>query len=353
MTFKIDKNRNTWTLRHYVGGKWPAVRKGEYPPGLDASWPLDKAREYVKHLRALDVEGKRQRILEEGRVKRSKQHAYLPGDVVEAFVKSRIEPQIDKAGKLLALWGRVQALVVGVGIEAPDWYLDYLVVHAWVVKQGWTADYSNRVLSLANKWGYLYCRKRATSFLPVPKLAGKYLVTARENIEGRERKSKPLDKLDLRRLKSNLSPEQYRWVEVCFWFGLRPEECDQVAQYDGQKLSLSDSVMHIYQPKLRAIPKRDRWKHIPAWLPEQTALLTALLNKASLTRPPRYQVRKCFPEGVTLYGCRHGFTSYMQQRGQPMQTISAWLGHRSIVTTERYYKDMGLTTSATPTPHRE
>ena len=61
--------------------------------------------------------------------------------------------------------------------------------------------------------------------------------------------------------------------------------------------------------------------------------------RLSHQRPHPKTVRKHLEANITLYGGRKGFTDLMLARGQKLEDISLWLGHRNITTTWKHYKD--------------
>lgn len=48
---------------------------------------------------------------------------------------------------------------------------------------------------------------------------------------------------------------------------------------------------------------------------------------------------------ITLHGLRHAWASHLYHRGVPIKTLSMWLGHRDVATTERY---LGVVDSSLP-----
>lgn len=355
--FKVEKKGKAgWILKRYEAGKWRYVNRNAFPVGLDHSWTLERARDFVKSLTARDQELKRQRVLERGRTFKRLKHGLLPADVVEHFERLILLAKPDPTKKIAGMWMQVQRLVVGVALDPSDWALEPTQVHKWVASQGWSKDYAKRVIKMASKYGHLYCRLRGAPFSPIPKLPSGFLNTMEDAFEraGKDKTSLPLQLEQLSEVTKRCPGPEAEWVRVSFWFGLRPEEMDLLngPNVVGGELmwQVANDVLTIYQPKLEGKTRaHNRYKHIPAWRPEQLALINKLGNQGYvLKRPTRWRVRKCFPKGVTLWGPRKGFTSLMDRLGQPIDKISRWLGHRSVSTTERWYRDMGLVHHATP-----
>lgn len=54
---------------------------------------------------------------------------------------------------------------------------------------------------------------------------------------------------------------------------------------------------------------------------------------------------------ITLGVMRHSVATWLARQGVPLAEIADFLGHRSPVTTAKYYRDMGRTARALPVPH--
>jgi hypothetical protein len=237
-------------------------------------------------------------------------------------------------------------------IEPADWILSPDAVYSYFIEHPCSADYLKRVLKLANRYGHLYCRKRGLPFSELKPPLGEQRVAIQEAFEllpFADKKSLPLELGHLYSLRHTLRADHHNWLTIAFWFGLRPEEVDLLHHpvgKDGWRNWWIEpgAVLVMWQPKLRRTRKHERYKRIDAFLPEQQAALKLILEQ-NFKRPARSAVRR-FPEGVTLYGARHGFTRYMDLLGQPMEKISKWLGHRSVATTERYYRDHSIVAKA-------
>ncbi len=127
------------------------------------------------------------------------------------------------------------------------------------------------------------------------------------------------------------------------WLGLRPIEVDSLK---GKKWKLKKQkvgnrtvpVLSIYQSKVMGLPEDQRYKHIPILFAEQYECLE-LIKSQEFTRPHSKTVKKHLNSNVTLYGGRKGFTDLMLSKEQKIEDISIWLGHTSIETTWKHYKD--------------
>lgn len=349
MHFKLKKFKDRWSLYFYDQGKLSYVREKNWPIGLAKSLSFEQAGGVVKSLNAHERIRKEeltklkitQRILTD----QEKRCAWLPDDVVSHFDRIYLKPRESKPGfdKLLGQWKLVKAIILDINLDPQDWALEPLPFYDWWKGHPTSLDYMTRVMRLLNRYGYIYARKRGGSFLPVSPPTHQQRTELVDNFNG-SKKSLPVLEDHLPDFKQKLSPEHYNWVYIAFAFGLRPEEVDllKCPIIDSWKNWWFESeVLVIYQPKLTRVLKRDRYKRIPIFT-EYQKLAKAFIESGMFERPSVRRVRATFPEGVSLYGARHGFTRYMEKIGQPMNKIQKWLGHRSIKTTEQYYRDHGL-----------
>jgi hypothetical protein len=341
-----------WALYVWHEGKEKFVREGDWPPGLKPNYDLAEARDTVKSLNArwkeVQKETSAATIRGKLRAAAQKQCAWLPADVVSHFERLFIEPRRARPGfaKIESMWVLVQKLILEVNLDPQDWALEPSPFYEWWTRNPHSLDYVRRCLKMLSQYGHLFARKRGTPFSPVAPPPEPWRTQIADAFaEVGEKKSAPLLEADFLSLRSKLLPEQYAWVSVAWAFGLRPEEVDIVAgpKKDNAGRVLWDleagDVLLVYQPKLIRTPRRERYKRIPTFTEYQRK---ALAGMKGMQRPSLKTVNRAFPEGVTLYGCRHGFTRYMEEIGQPIDKVSKWLGHRSRATTERYYRDHGL-----------
>jgi len=271
--------------------------------------------------------------------------AYLPEDVKAAYHATYLSHLEGKAlSNAQSLWKEVQRVVVAINMPPERWCLNPQVVYKALADLGKSPDWCKRVFAALNLYGALYGLERK-GFVGVKKLPNTWHVKIADAFHDAEKgeKSGKLTLEALEELKKKLSPEHWRWVNASFWFGLRPEEVDLllgppvIERRDMWKVE--NEALTIYQPKLRGLRWPDRYKHIPFSCPEQPAALSLLKQGAKRPGP---RVLEHFPQGVRLYGGRHGFTSYWDAKGVDIRTISRWLGHRYLMTTEKYYRDLGL-----------
>jgi integrase len=216
-----------------------------------------------------------------------------------------------------------------------------------------------------NKYGVRYARLRGTPFLPVPMPPAPYKgdIGKAANKAKLAVKSPPLLEKDLLTMRSKLTDKQYNWMYVAWSFGLRPQETDQLlgprrceegVLWDIIK-DKGDTILKVYQPKLK--DKIDEWKdrikHVVAFTAHQKKALS-IIHAQAMERPSQRRIHVITGGAYSLYGCRHGFTKYMEEEmGQDIQIVSKWLGHRNLVTTQRHYQDHTIIARPMPIPRKK
>lgn len=356
MHFKIGKRHGQtgWVCYRYEAKKRHYVPQSAWPFGLSSSQTIDEARAVIRSLNAAhrikEQEARKARIHEELQSDEEKHCAWLPQDVVKHFLKLNVEPFSKKPSyaKFVSSWKLAKKAIIDVNIDPGDWPDAPTLFYDWWLEHPRSADYVRRVFRLINKYGRRYCRMRGLPFEPMPLPPEAVMEDIAQRFEG-GRISEPLLPEHLPLLKNKLSVPEYHWVYVCFAFGLRPGECDllKAPQPEMRKnwwVEDGGKTLVIDQPKLRKIRLAKRYKRIPVINSFQDTAMGFL--EKEMKRPSLRKVQTHFPSKVTLYGCRHGFTRLLDQQGHDIKKISKWLGHRSLATTEKYYRDHGLLTEA-------
>jgi hypothetical protein len=211
-----------------------------------------------------------------------------------------------------------------------------------------------KILLITNLWGNFLSRRLGQSFMriPLPRGAEKArLLDAYFEKCGRAlRQSEPLTPKKLSNAKSHLKNEQYNWLYLSVWLGLRPQEVDQLKDERLVRLQRDMSgtpILWVYQSKLASVPPRYRWKLIPLVFKEQEKALKIIRSKL-FQRPLIKTVKRLFGAHTTLYGERKGFTDLMLSLKQDFIHISQWMGHSSIERTWKNYKSRCITHWNTP-----
>lgn len=316
--------------------------------GINKQWTVEEAKIKVKAINAKDSD-KSRKIKAATRVKAFKvqRSIYLPESSVLRFIQEITNNSFGSKAhqkRLISHWYYICKLIVTLQIEPKDYFDNKERIYHYFLENENSVDYCNKLLRVLNEWGEFVCRDQAQFFKPVPKPRG----TIREKIqdtyvdsEGYRGESDPLTPQELQSKQSQLRGDNYNWLLVTIWFGLRPNEVDSLKNERNYRITIvSDTkVLEVYQSKLTSIPRDKRWKPIPCIYEEQKQALTLLIEKSDIKRPLMKTMQRVFKSRITLYGGRKNFLDMMLDRGQSLEDVSMWLGHQSIEMTWRKYRN--------------
>jgi integrase len=271
---------------------------------------------------------------------------YMPAAICDEFEvyldKNYISRQ--KFGeKLLSHWLRAQALIIELKLLPKDFAANKNSIVNRLRHYEYSIDYSKKLLRLISLWGEFYSEKQGQFYRPMAKLDSldvQLITDAYTESDTFRGESEHITPDDLNVLKDKLPEDQYRWVYVSVWCGLRPSEINGLnSKATGYKIESAAGVdvLTVYQGKLVRAAKIKRWKRIPLFLKEQKVVIGYV--EAGLKQPLIKYLKKYLNKKAGLYGGRKAFTDLMMNKGQSLEDISQWLGHTSIDRTWRSYKD--------------
>ena len=310
-----------------------------------------RARQLNRQLLTRQQE-ERLRIIEKtNQEKKERFSSVLPPEFVEEFERRFIRTRDNEteAGKRRhtrahSLWKASQRMVVAIGKEPSDWYYHTFEIYDYFHQKQFSVRYIHSTIKMANLWGFFICKKMGRLFLPIPVPRGyerQRLINAYFEKERKTRTaSKALTPQQLQLRQSKLNQPNYQWLYLSVWLGLRPQEIDNLHNKDMwslETLGNSRKVLWVFQTKIVALPKEDRWKPIPLILEEQREAFS-IIKENRFKRPLMKTIRKHFGEGTDLYGGRKGFTDLMLSKGHSLENISVWMGHSTLERTWKSYK---------------
>jgi integrase len=322
--------------------------------GIRKSMTLDEVKARVAQINKEKRLEKKKVVAAVGNLKEMEiiESVYLPKDRAEGFRDWLIENHGIKGRsrkKILSHWRCVQRLIKATQLLPEQYHSNKKKILNHLIKQNYSLDYSKKVLRILNQYGAFVSEDQGRFYRPIGKLTPTEANRIRDGCFESKTYQGPSDALTPRQLESQkdkLKPAQYRWLVLAVWFGLRPKEVDALNANDNKKLfdivtkvinGKPIQVLCIYQSKLTAVKREDRWKYIPAFHDSQIEALK--LVGEGLQRPLNKTLKKLFGGQTTCYSGRKGFTDLMQSNGQKLEDISLWLGHRSIEMTWKHYKD--------------
>jgi hypothetical protein len=347
-SFFIRQKRKSWSLlkQSYKEGRsvQETVPKAAYAAlGVNPAWSVEEAKIRVK---SINSRNKVDRLAAASAARRqefeaSLESTFLDEREVNEFKERLVKDSFSRSErKLLSHWKTVQAIVLKLQIEPSSFASRQRELFQELRSRQLSIDYCTKLIRVFNLWGLFVSRRRGQPYEPIvlPRghireaLAEAYLEKGTSRAGG----AKPFTKAILERQRGQLLAGQWEWLWVTLFFGLRPSEVNPnwklTVEPDGTQ------VLWVYQGKLTSVRKEERWKLIPLLYPEQHEALN-YLKLGSYRRPWTKTLRGHFGDGYGLYSGRKGFTDLMLERGQAIEHVSAWLGHRSIERTWKHYKN--------------
>jgi integrase len=276
----------------------------------------------------------------------------FPVDRVAAFSK-KLEQENEGSDnhlkKMNSHFLKIQKLLKALELLPRNYKENEKLIYKCFAGQRVSLDYTQKLISLLNRWGQFTSKADGLFFEPIKPVKGisrEKIREAQEDKLGVRRASKSLTPALLAAKKSKLSEPNYAFLFVSVWFGLRPSEVSKLgtpvirANQDGTEFLV------VYQSKLSGIQKSKRYKAIPIVCDEQRAAVKMLSEPI---KAPIYQkMREVFGNGFGLYAGRKGFADLMLSKGYSIEDISLWLGHTSIETTWTHYKNKNALELPTP-----
>lgn len=355
------KKGEKWFL--YFRDFTTAGRKDTYIPetaylqhGFHPSMDIEDAKEKAKQLNSLAKGYKKQeqakvRILKQIRDKDALSSAHFPptfrADFEETFLREHVGVGVsgyEKYKKALVHWHWAMSMVEAINVPSKDWAFRSRAIYEYMRKKHISYEYSRKILRVLNLWGLYLNRRTGVPYELVtsPRGPEKEAINDAWYASGKKTKeSLPLNPQELESAKGALKPEQYRWLFISIWLGLRPNEIDQLIKPNSYRLSMDSegtTILAVYQPKLTGLPREKRFKRIPLFLPEQLQALT-YIQQCALKRPLVKTLERYIKPGLNTYGGRKGFVDLMLGKGQDITNISQWMGHQQLSTTWTHYKD--------------
>lgn len=354
ITYKKSEATSTKTKR--PRREWDVKKNRWESLGFIESMTIEQSQARAKQLNAKlesrRQEEKRHKIEEEQLLLKQKFTASIPEIYKDEFELKYLTGRFQDAGwkkRFLTGWRASQKMLIEVGHDPSEWFENKYLFYDYLYKKQFSFSYIKKILSITNIWGFFLSRRLGQRFSRIPTPRGteraRLIEAYYEKSGGRSNCSDPITPELLENAKMNFKPQQYNWLYISVWLGLRPMEIDQLKEDKYVRLQSDihgNPILWVYQTKLTSVPPRNRWKLIPIIFKEQLEALTIIKNK-DMTRPHVKRIRKIFGGHTTLYGGRKGFTDLMLGQQQDFIHISQWMGHSTIERTWRSYKSRKIT----------
>ncbi len=226
-------------------------------------------------------------------------------------------------------------------------------------KKQYSVSYCMDIIYMLNWWGRFYAKNTGTYFDRIEKLRANAKTAIAEahkfKQEGVRTAALPIDEQSLKRIKMKLDSQNknhelwFNWVECAYRFGLRPSELDKVLTNVETRFENGAEVLLVEQTKtVFDSSGRDKIKKIPILCEEQERCLQILKEGKALRPKPEWiddrakdpQKKYTRFQKYDCYSPRKGATDYwLKDLDQSLENCALFLGHRSIETTWKHYKD--------------
>lgn len=357
-SFYIRKSGSTgWiaVIQEYKQGQknQRSLKDEEYQVfGLNRLWSVDEARQQIQRLNKLNKVDtlKKSRAAQHASLLKIQSSLYIDESLASKFQEYLIENilagDMERAGKnkILIHWQSAQKIINTLQLLPAHYSQNSGRFVNYFVKKEFSVDYSSKLLKIINHFGE-FCAQFQNQFYKPIKMNRNQVQQVRDKYLNSQTYRGPSDRLTpeaLEAKKSQLPDAHYRWLYISVWLGLRPSEIDGLnAKKFGFKVEVDKrhkvQVIHVYQSKLKSVAEEKRWKFIPLLFEEQNKILEFL--KLPLKRPLNKTLKGIFGPSVRCYAGRKNFTDLMLDRGRKIEEVSSWLGHATIDTTWKFYKD--------------
>jgi integrase len=341
-----------WTPHHKVTTvpkeAWPAL-------GFRYDMSLEEAKDRASQIN-------KQSQLEAKKIANTKRRQELQAAIDDAYIPEKLEQSFcelleteyednpDRLATIYKHWNTAKKLIAEVQLDPKDYFAEKALIFNYYKKRNWSPDYIKRITRILNQWGAFYARKHNSFFQEIPSLTQtqtQKIVDLRDASGTKFRAAaKPLMWTDLQNAKTSFQHAglilQWNWLFIGLWFGLRPTEIDNLKIEKYWKVTKNKEhaidVLEIYQTKLTSLPREQRWKQIPIYQAEQKEAMQIILT-GEFERPLVKTIALRLGTGHDTYSPRKGFTDLMLNLGYTLDDVALFLGHESIDTTWKSYKN--------------
>ncbi len=216
--------------------RWPVF-------GFHISMTLDEARARASQLNTQDFLKRQEERIRKFQLDREENRKRFTSVLPEVFVDEfesrfiRVRDSETKNGKrrvsrATTIWQAAQRMIIGLQIEPSEWFYHTHEIYDYFYDKKYSVRYIHSILKLANLWGFFICKKMARPFLPVPTPKGyerqRLIAAFYERERCTRRPSAPLSPELLTAAFGKMNRENYYWLYLSIWLGLRPKEIDSL-----------------------------------------------------------------------------------------------------------------------------
>lgn len=372
-SYYIKKNSSgTWSLllESYEAGKrsQETISKALYYKfGLRPEMTAQQAREEIhkyNFLRKNENKEVRSQLLA---LKRSDKLVGINQTLFPPLLVKKFTERIDELTatprykvRMSGVFAVVQEMVSKHIKVMPSEYTDEIgKITNYFKKRQFSVSYSMDIIYMLNWWSKFYAKQTGTYFEKIEGLKPNARISIAQahsfKTEGIRTTALPVDESVLKRMKTGINPANEKevlwlnWVECAYRFGLRPSELDRIIGNVETQKENGVEVLVVEQTKtVFDSADREKEKYIPVLCEEQAECLEKIMD-GKLKRPSPKWIHKMAKdpkkkyknhEKYDCYSPRKGATDYwLVELKQTLENCALFLGHRSIETTWKHYKN--------------
>lgn len=372
-SYYIKKNASgTWSLllESYEKGKrsQETISKSLYYKfGLQPEMKVEEARAEIRkynYLRKQENHEVRSQMLAQKRADKlvGVNKTLFPPKLVQKFTEQINELHATERYKvrMMGVFGLIQEMLSNHISILPSQYGDEIGKFTnYFKKQKYSVSYSMDIIYMLNWWGKFYAKQTGTYFEKIEGLkanARNAIAQAHKfKTEGIRTAALPIDEKALKRIKTKIDSTNedhvkwFNWIETAYRFGLRPSELDAIIGDPETYVENGVEILLVEQTKtVFDSSERDKSKRIPILCQEQADCLEKIqeglmkrpnpkwINKMAKSPQKKYHRH----EKYDCYSPRKGATDYwLTELNQSLENCAMFLGHRSIETTWKHYKN--------------
>jgi len=337
MGIYVCKSGLTWRLIFEEGKHKRAMSKKSPEAASQGFSPTMSLEEAKAHAKKLNYTASQSRAMARARKAQTFQSVHL-GDLD----RKEFEQRLERHNIRETHWRAVQKLIVDCGLHPSAWEENIHVFYSLVRLRRWRPNYWRKLRKYLNLWGTFICKKENKFFVPLDAPNPRQVRAMSEDAKRASGESLPLTPEILERTKKDFTPEEWNWLFVSLWLGLRPREVNNLLKSDRTLWGWSGGSLEVFQEKLceRAVPTHKCWKLIELKEPEQK-LARLVIEKGNFTQPTGFKIKKILGKGYSAYAGRKGVVDLLKSRGYSLAQCRDLCGHLTSVTTEKYYESRG------------
>lgn len=224
--------------------EWEVDRDRWRSLGFHNLMNLEEARVRVRQLNAqrhLKEQEKRiqlRKLEEEQYAKRI--DSVLPIEFVAEFEQRFLRTRdsetargLRKKSRAYILWKAAQKLIYEMQIDPSDWLYSAHEIYDYFYRRKLSLRYSLAILKFVNLWGFFISKKLARPFHPIPIPRGYERQMLLDSFYEKDRRkvavaSKEIEPERLDEIREKINQPNFNWIYLSVWFGLRPQEVDNL-----------------------------------------------------------------------------------------------------------------------------